>query len=208
MRYPEQLITTVNKNSRGFHLEGLVNGQGNPNADLMLIGEAPGRTEIESNIPFSGRAGKELITALHHIGLEREEVYITSTVRSRPYAIKKHPEHSTIQYPNRKPLKKEILAHAPLLDWEIKNVNPKIIITLGSTALQRILGSKFTISEDHGQMIDHEILQLDQKLNRYKLTEHKYKIIPLYHPAAIFYNRKLTSVVHSDWKVVEKYVNK
>lgn len=208
MRYPERLITTVNKNSQGFHLEGLVNGQGNPNADLMLIGEAPGRTEIESNIPFSGRAGKELITALHHIGLEREEVYITSTVRSRPYAIKKHLEHSTIQYPNRKPLKKEILAHAPLLDWEIKNVNPKIIITLGSTALQRILGSKFTISEDHGQTIDHEILQLDQKLNRYKWTEHKYKIIPLYHPAAIFYNRKLASVVDSDWKVVEKYVNK
>ena len=208
MKYPQQLITMVNNRSQGFHLEGLVNGQGNPNANLMLIGEAPGRTEIESNIPFSGRAGKELITALHGIGLEREDVYITSTVRSRPYAIKRNREHSTIKYPNRKPLKKEILAHAPLLDWEIQHVNPQIIITLGSTALQRILGSKFTISDSHGKVINHAILQLDSSSNTYKWTENMYTIIPLYHPAAIFYNRKLTSVIDSDWKVVEKCLNK
>ena len=52
MRYPERLITMVNINSQGFLLEGLINGQGNPNADVMLIGEAPGRTEIESNMLF------------------------------------------------------------------------------------------------------------------------------------------------------------
>lgn len=208
MNYPQSLLSQVKENSQGFDLEGLVNGQGNKNVDLMLIGEAPGRTEIESKIPFSGRAGKELIRALQQIGLEREDVYITSAVRSRPFAIKKNKEQSTVKYPNRKPLKKEILAHAPLLDWEIQHIHPKIIVTLGGTALERIIGPDYAISKHHGEVIHHEILQLAKNSSTYEWSKTKYIIIPLYHPAAIFYNRQLASDIQSDWEVVRDCLNK
>ena len=76
-------------NQKAYQLEGFVPGQGPLHPKLMIVGEAPGRTEIENFIPFSGQAGKELMASLALVGLTREEVYITSAVRSRPYSIKR-----------------------------------------------------------------------------------------------------------------------
>src|SRR5699024_12492006 len=101
LKYPPHLTRAVQHKTEGFQLEGQLRGQGNPNACLMLIGEAPGRTEIESHVPFSGEAGEQLTTALHQIGLGREDIYITSAVRSRPYANNKNIHNYTIKNPTR-----------------------------------------------------------------------------------------------------------
>ena len=170
----------------------------------MIVGEAPGREEIESLIPFHGASGKELMKSLASIGLKREDVYITSAFRSRPYSIKqvfsKKENKEVTKYPNRKPTKKEILAHAPLLDYEINYAKPEIIVTVGTTALMRLLDNKYEISKVHGQIIkDTPILKLNDKKDGYVWSDEKYTVIPQYHPAAVFYNRKLTETIKQDW---------
>lgn len=87
MEYPKELVDLVATRSKGFQLEGFMAGQGPRHPKLMLLGEAPGRNEVVNHIPFSGAAGKELIQAMTAIGLTRENTYITSAVRSRPYKI-------------------------------------------------------------------------------------------------------------------------
>ena len=159
MKYPKELVEEVRKRSEGMKLEGINSGSGPKHPLLMLVGEAPGRNEIVNNIPFSGDAGKELNKSLEQIGLTRDEVYITSAVRSRPYAIKKtfskRENKEVTKYPNRKPTKKEILAHGPFLDYEIDYAQPKLIVALGSTGLERLLGSGHKISEEHGTVIEN-----------------------------------------------------
>lgn len=122
MQYPNELKALVKKRSKGMKLEGINEGAGPIHPALMIVGEAPGREEIISHIPFHGDSGKELMKSLASIGLKREDVYITSAVRSRPYRVKKvfskRENKEVIKYPNRKPTKKEILAHAPFLDYE------------------------------------------------------------------------------------------
>lgn len=206
MRYPSHLIKRVTNNMQGLNLEGFIAGQGNPHACVMIIGEAPGRTEIESHTPFSGKAGKELTTSLQQIGVPRETVYITSAVRSRPFAIKQDKRNATVKYPNRKPSQKEITVHAPLLDWEITQIRPQLILTLGNTALQRLVGKNFTISKYHGAVLHQKILQLDQETNEYQRSVNEYRVVPLYHPAAVFYNRRLASVIQTDWDVVKRAI--
>ena len=78
MQYPKELATAVQQASRSYPLEGFVPGQGPLHPKLMIVGEAPGRTEIENFIPFSGQAGKELMKSLALAGLTREDVYITT----------------------------------------------------------------------------------------------------------------------------------
>ena len=110
----------------------------------MIVGEAPGHEELASQIPFHGDSGKELMKSIASIGLKREDVYITSAVRSRPYAVKKvfskRENKEVVKYPNRKPTKKEVLAHAPFSDYEIKEIEPTLIVAVGNTALERLLG--------------------------------------------------------------------
>ena len=150
MKYPDKLLAEVKERSKGMRLEGINFGAGPAHPKLMIIGEAPGREEIESLIPFHGASGKELMKSLASIGLKREDVYITSAVRSRPYSVKrvfsKKENKEVVKYPNRKPTKKEILAHAPLLDFELQYAQPKIIVTVGTTALSRLLDHKYEIS--------------------------------------------------------------
>lgn len=85
MKYPSHLVKQVKEQSAPYQLEGFLSGQGPENPKFMLLGEAPGETEIHNGIPFSGRAGKQLMDFLERIQVKREEVYITSAVRSRPY---------------------------------------------------------------------------------------------------------------------------
>lgn len=82
---PEKLVTLVKKRSEAFRLEGFVPGQGEKSAKIMFVGEAPGETEVHNLIPFSGRAGDELMRFMDIAALTRNDVYITSAVRSRPY---------------------------------------------------------------------------------------------------------------------------
>lgn len=203
MEYPKSLVTFVTERSKDFQLEGFIAGQGPLQPKLMLVGEAPGRNEVVNHIPFSGAAGKELIQAMASIGLTRENTYITSAVRSRPFKIvervnKRTQEHETV-YPNRTPNKKEILAHAPILDYELTVIQPKIIATLGNIGLQRLLGPKWQISERHGEIYHGPVLELNQEQNSYQLSKKEYTVVPLFHPAAIFYNRSLSEKIKEDW---------
>lgn len=111
MEYPEILVTLVQERSVGMRLEGFVTGQGPTKPKLMLVGEAPGRNEVENFIPFSGAAGKELLSAMASIELTRENTYITSAVRSRPFKevhrINRRTNQEETVYPNRTPSKKK-----------------------------------------------------------------------------------------------------
>lgn len=211
MPYPEKLLAKVKRRSAGMKLEGINEGAGPVHPLLMVIGEAPGREELRSNIPFHGASGKELMKSLASIGLKREQVYITSVVRSRPYAIKevfsKRDQREVVKYPNRKPTKKEVLAHAPLLDYELAYAQPKLIVTVGNTALQRLLGPKHQISRDHGTVIKNSpILKLNKNETGYVWSSKRYLIFPQYHPAAVFYNRKLTGQIAADWQIIKPYL--
>lgn len=212
MDYPDKLVNLVAERSKDFQLEGFVAGQGPLQPKLMLVGEAPGRNEIVNHIPFSGAAGKELIQAMASIGMTRDNTYITSAVRSRPYKIvervNKRTQEIEIVYPNRTPNKKEVLAHAPILDYELAVVQPKIIATLGNIGLQRLLGPKWQISERHGEVYRGPVLELSTEQNNYRISEKEYTIVPLFHPAAIFYNRSLSEKILADWLTLGNLLKK
>lgn len=207
MNYPKELTAEVMEKSKDFRLEGFVPGQGPQNPKLMIVGEAPGRTEIENFIPFSGQAGKLLMSSLALAGLTREEVYITSAVRSRPYSVKerinKRNGQLEITHPNRTPTKKEVLVHAPLVDYEIKKIQPPLIVTVGNIGLQRLLGNQYVINNVHGQLITSPILQVNQEHTSYEWTENSYRIVPMFHPAAVFYNRPLEILIKADWQALK-----
>lgn len=208
MKYPQDLVERVKKRAEGYKLEGFLSGQGKINPPLMIVGEAPGRKEITAHIPFSGQSGQELMKSLSITGFTREDVYITSVVRSRPYSIKKVKNKKTgeieIKTPNRTPTKREVLAYAPLFDWELNQVDPQLIVTVGSTSLQRILGAKFNVGKDHGKVFHQPIQRLNKTGDGYEMTEREYTVIPTFHPAAVFYNRKLAPAIQTDWELIDK----
>ena len=208
MHYPEHLKQAVLAKAKDLPLEGFVEGQGPQQPKVMLIGEAPGKEEIKENVPFIGRSGQLLMEQLQQVGLSRETVYIPSAVRSRPFSVKtkqiaKTGERVT-KFPNRTPTKEEIKIFAPLLDWEIAVCQPELILTLGNIGLQRLLGPKPTITAVHGTVIQSPIQTFDEQSQNYHWTQKTYQIIPLFHPAAVFYNYRLKEVVKEDWQVVQK----
>lgn len=137
----------------------LVFGTGDPHADIMFVGEAPGREEDLKGEPFVGRAGQLLDQMLAAAGLGRAEVYIANIVKCRP------PE-------NRNPQQDEIDACMPFLVMQIRFIAPKIICALGSVAFQALTGSKVSISKVRGRFIEYE--------GRF--------LLPTYHPAFILRN--------------------
>jgi uracil-DNA glycosylase family 4 len=122
----------------------VVFSDGSPNAKIMIIGEGPGASEDIEGKPFVGRAGKLLDKMLEAIKLDREKVYITNVVNYRP------PE-------NRKPTEDEIDRYFPYLKNHIEIINPKIILLLGSTALNAIIGNELVISKARGKWQQKEI---------------------------------------------------
>ncbi|WP_147804747.1 uracil-DNA glycosylase [Alkalicoccus halolimnae] len=205
MHIPEKLADEGKEILASFPVEGFVYGKGPENAAFMLVGEAPGETEIHNGVPFSGRAGKELMKFLEKLNLSREEVYITSAVRSRPYRWgEKKDKHGNVvkrKY-NRPPTAKEILGHAPLLDYEIEHVKAPIIVTLGNIGLKRLLGPGYKITEQHGRVLRGPV----QKYNEgtYSWTEKEFSIFPTFHPASVFYNRRLEEVIQEDIEALKK----
>ncbi len=136
----------------------LVFSDGNPKAKIMLIGEGPGANEDKEGLPFVGRAGLLLDKMLASIGLDRNSVYITNVVNYRP------PE-------NRRPSDNEILRYLPYLKKHIEIIDPKILILLGSTALNSLIGDKEVISKVRGKWINKEF------------GKSKVSLIVTFHPA-------------------------
>lgn len=154
-----------------------VPGDGSANAQLFFIGEAPGRNEDLTGKPFVGAAGKMLNELLASIGLKREDVFITSIEKFRP------PK-------NRVPKPAEIMACFPYLERQIQIIKPKFVVTLGRHALQRVL-------EWDGSFIAP--LEIEKLHGKPLTSRHGFVIFPMYHPAAILYNRKLKGAVLADF---------
>ncbi len=125
----------------------LVFSDGNPNSKIMIIGEGPGANEDKEGFPFVGRAGQLLDKMLYAINLSRKKVYITNVVNYRP------PE-------NRKPTEKEVERYLPYLKNHIEIIRPKIILLLGSTAMNAILHNADVISKMRGKWYEVEINKL------------------------------------------------
>lgn len=202
-RIPESLAALGMERIKGFSVEGFIYGGGPQKPELMLIGEAPGEFELVDGIPFIGRAGKELMKSLATIGLTREDVYITSAVRSRPYrwGTKKNPDGTTMERKyNRPPTQKEILAHAPILDYELAMIEPKLIVTLGNVGLQRLLGKTAKVTKLHGQLLERNVQYLEELEDAtFKWTDATYTIVPTFHPASVFYRPSHRPSLEADW---------
>ena len=153
-----------------FGEANLVFGEGDANAEVMFIGEAPGFHEDKLTRPFVGQAGKLLDKLLVEIKWPRDSVYITNIVKRRP------PE-------NRDPLPEEIETYKPYLKRQIQVINPKIIATLGRFAMNYFLPN-FKISQSHGKGV----------VLRGKI------IYPLYHPAAALRATAILKELENDFK--------
>ena len=210
IKYPQELLKQVRERTAGRQLAGFTPGQGPLHPDIMLFGEAPGRHEEQVNIPFSGASGQELMKLLNSIGYSRDNTYITSVVRQRPYSIKQVRDKKIGELvekrPNRTPTKKEVLAFAPLFDWELATVAPRIIVPLGNTALQRLLGPTTNIGELHGQKLVRPIQQATSDGKGYQWSTDDYTLVPMYHPSAILYARRLLPTVQADWQKLGQVV--
>ena len=124
--------------------KNLVFGDGNIYSKIMMIGEGPGAQEDEQGLPFVGRAGTLLNKMLEAIQLNREKVYISNVVNYRPPS-------------NRRPTDEEIQRYLPYLTRHIEIINPKILVLLGSTALNTLIGNQEVISKARGKWIQKEI---------------------------------------------------
>ena len=165
----------------------LVMGDGNPDADIVFIGEAPGKNEDEQGKPFVGAAGKFLNEMLAAAGMERADVYITNIVKYRP------PN-------NRDPLPEEKAAFLPYLLRQLEIIDPKAIITLGRHSMEYFLPDA-KISQMHGHAVRKKVLYHDK-------TEHEWLIIPLYHPAAALYNGGMRQTLINDFIQVPLIIKK
>ncbi|SKC88804.1 uracil-DNA glycosylase [Maledivibacter halophilus] len=169
--------------------ETVVFGEGNLDAKIVLIGEAPGSKEIELRKPFVGQAGKNLNEFLKVVELEREDIYITNVVKIRPYRINKE----TGRKVNRPPNKNEIEKYSKILFQELEIIRPRLIVTLGNVPLKTLTSQKnIKVGEVHGNIIETK----------------EYTIFPLYHPAAIIYNRNLKDIYFEDLIKLKKHIKK
>ncbi len=168
----------------------IVVGKGNLNADVLFVGEAPGRNEDLQGLPFVGAAGKNLDKLLANVGLSLDDIYVANILKCRP------PE-------NRDPSVEEIIAHTPWLLRQIREIKPKVVCSLGNYATKFFLakgkvedmGKMPGITEVHGKVLDIEIEGL------------RIRLIPLFHPAAIIYNRtKLTPLWEEDMEKVKDFL--
>lgn len=207
---PDELVKLGIERIADFPVEGFVKGKGPKNPSILLIGEAPGENEAIKGVPFIGRAGDELNKSLASIGLTRDDVYMTSAVRSRPYVWREKKTRSgeieQKKY-NRPPTQLEIVAHAPILDYEIKNIVPQIIVTLGNVGLQRLLGKEATVSKLHGKLLHQPIRRLESlDSSTFIWTNESFMIIPTYHPASVFYRPSNRDFLEEDWNNIGKFL--
>jgi uracil-DNA glycosylase family 4 len=153
----------------------IVFGVGNPEAELMFVGEAPGADEDEQGFPFVGRAGQLLTKIIEAINLRREDVYIANIIKCRP------PQ-------NRNPEPDEVASCEPFLFRQIDVIKPKVVVALGKYAAQTLLRAETPISRLRGQVLDYRGV----------------KLIPTFHPAYLLRNPSSKREVWEDMKLVKR----
>ncbi len=165
----------------------IVLGKGNEQANILFVGEAPGRKEDEQGLPFVGAAGKNLDNLLKQVGLSLDDIYITNILKCRP------PE-------NRDPQPEEIKQHTPYLLKQIREMKPKVVCSLGNYATKFFLalGNIEDMQQQPG------ITQVHGKPQLIQIQDQKIKLIPLFHPAAIIYNRSLITEWEKDMEIVKQ----
>jgi DNA polymerase len=146
----------------------LVPGDGSPDAEVVIVGEAPGASEDKQGRPFVGRAGKLLDALLAEAGLARADVFVTNVVKARPPG-------------NRDPKADEVAHHLPWLLAQLDVIEPKLVVPLGRHALGRF-DAEAKISEVHGRVLERDGRTL----------------FPMYHPAAALHNQSLRATLHED----------
>jgi DNA polymerase len=161
-------------------------GEGDHYAKIMLVGEAPGRSEAATGRPFCGAAGKILDELLESAGIARGQVYVTNIVKDRPPF-------------NRDPLPEEIEAYGPFLDRQVNIMKPKVIATLGRYAMGYIM-EKFDLKPQLGP-----ISQMHGKVFNGRAEYGPITIIPLYHPAVAVYNASTKDTLKKDFKILSDY---
>lgn len=170
----------------------VVFGDGNLDATVMLVGEAPGEQETLQGRPFVGKAGKNLDVFLARLDLKREDIYITNVVKFRP--VKVHPRTGSLS--NRPPNREETGLCFGFLLGELEIIQPKVVVTLGNVALKAVTDDAHAVIGDwHGRPAALEVHKL------------KFTIFPLYHPASIIYNRELAEVYDEDLGNLKAYLS-
>lgn len=162
----------------------VVFGSGNQKSKIIFIGEAPGATEDKQGIPFCGMSGKILSELLAHIGVSREEVFITNTVLCRPQD-------------NRNPAKEEVQNCRERLDKLIEIMQPKVIVTIGNFATERILGKT-------------GITTLRGKIYPIIINNTEVKVVPVIHPAGYLYsgrNPEMLKQMKADFEAISRVIN-
>ena len=160
----------------------LVFSDGNPDAKIMIIGEGPGANEDKEGKPFVGRAGKLLDKMLESIKLNRKNVYISNVVNFRPPM-------------NRKPTDEEIQRYLPFLIKHIELINPKILLLLGSTALNAIIGNEIVISKARGKWVNK------------KIGNSHPEVIASFHPAFLMRQPDQKKQAWEDLKMIRKKIS-
>ena len=159
----------------------IVFSDGNLDSSIMIIGEGPGANEDKEGKPFVGRAGKLLDKMLEAIKLNRKNVYISNVVNFRPPM-------------NRKPTDKEIRRYLPFLSKHIEIINPKILLLLGSTALNALIGDEIVISKARGKWINK------------KIGDANPEIIASFHPAFLMRQPEQKKYAWEDLKKIKKKI--
>lgn len=162
-------------------------GEGDLDARIMFIGEAPGKNEAKSGRPFVGAAGRVLDELLEQINLQRAQVYITNIVKDRP------PE-------NRDPTGEELELYGPFLDRQIEIIQPKVIVTLGRFAMDFIL-DRFNLPQSGGKISD-----LHGQFLKAEATYGEIVVVPLFHPAAVIYRREWKKLLKDDFVQLRKFL--
>ena len=153
--------------------KNLVFGEGNPQAKIVFVGEAPGADEDMQGRPFVGRAGQLLTKIIERLGLRREEVYIANVIKCRPPG-------------NRNPETEEILACQPFLEAQIEAIQPRVLVGLGKFGAQWLLKTAEPISRIRGRLGEYRGIH----------------VMPTYHPAYLLRNPAAKKDVWEDMKVV------
>lgn len=180
----QQTLSEIAKQASGCSLcrlshgrRHVVFGEGNPDADVMFVGEAPGYHEDSAGSPFVGAAGEVFDSLLQSIGMTRESIYVTSVVKCRPQR-------------NRTPFPDEVEACEGYLFRQVGIVSPRVICALGNVAIRVLTGRPFALSKEHG-------------IPRSGMFQGKEATIyPLYHPAAAMYADSLLKVLRSEFKAI------
>jgi DNA polymerase len=174
---PWQALSAEAHNCTACRLSGtrknVVFGVGSPNADLMFIGEAPGRDEDEKGEPFVGKAGQLLTDIIKAMKLTRDDVYIANVIKCRP------PE-------NRNPEPDELDQCRPFIRRQVELIRPKVIVALGRFGLQSLTGKAYSITAVRGQWLDYNGI----------------KLMPTYHPAYLLRTPAAKKEVWADMKKV------